>query len=313
MLALTTLALAYETDQVTHRDRVLFDAREPANAKVNAMLAIAVARANVQTRCDASAKEHHRQLARAIYQETAHSEYVRDRGEFSGLGFGSYSAWLETSPDVDRFDFLDRTDIYGGIKRKESLILGSVGVCSTVELAGIRVGTDKVDHFFEQGYTYFLESGGGRDEAKALRWGMDSERTIFGLLTSNAFSYADLNANWQGYRFYRDLLTTGPFRVGPYGCVEQTRPFDWADYVNDAWDEALNPNLYTRVVGEHVTAWLESHRDEVCAGWADWGPDLVKRRDAVLVGRAAYVAPGAPDYVDSVRLDALCEVALTSQ
>lgn len=307
LLLVAALANAYETDQVTGRARPLADARAIANEEVQEKLAVAVALANAETRCRASVRVHRRALATAIQRETSQHEYVRDRGEFAGLGFGAYSAWLEEAPDVERRDYRNHRGIYGAVKPKDSLILGSVGVCSTVNLGGVLVGSDKTDHFFEQGYTYFLESKEGRDEARAIRWGTDSERTIYGLLTSNAFSYADLYANFQGYRFYRDLLAEGGmFRVGKYGCIEQTRPFDWAEWMNDAMDEAYNPPVYTRAVGERVQGWLAEHRDEVCEGWDQWGTDYVDRHAAVLAGRPAYVGEQAPPAEDPFALATLC-------
>lgn len=301
-------ALAYETDQLTRRGIPLEDSLSAANDEANDLIARAIARANDLTQCKGSDADLRRAVAFTIYQFTSHSEYVRDRGEFAGLGFGAYSAWMEESPLVDRRDFRDHDDVYGDVTRRDAVILGTVGICSTVVLGGVRLGTDKPDHFFEQGYTYFLESREGRNDRRAKRWGVESELGGFGLLTSNAFSYADLYANWAGYHFYKQLL--GPTSVvhrGADGCLEPGRPFDWSDWVDDAMDESLDPPLLGPVVGHLVQVRLQEHRDEYCAGYAQWGGEVEAAKARVLARRWEWVEPSAPPFVDPYDLRSLCE------
>lgn len=307
MILLLPLALAYETDQLTRRIEPLRDALEPANDEANRLIAQAIARTNAATGCRGSSNRMRRRLADEIYRLTAHEEYVRDRGEFSGLGFGAYSAWLEQSPEIDRRDFRDRTHIYGEVLPKDALILGLAGVCATINLGGVLMGTDKADHFWDQGYAYFIESREGRHPDWALRWGADSERGAFGLLTSNAFSYADLYANLAGYEFYRSLLTPmSRIQRTPRGCIVADKPFDWKDWVDDALDEVLDPSLYTPLVGAKVREKLWETRDEVCAGYRQWGKDVATRRAAVMARRLVWATPDAPPADDPFLLDDLC-------
>lgn len=307
MLWLLPAASAYETDQLTQRAAPLRDAREVANAEANRLLGIAITHTNAETGCRGRTSTMRRTLADHIYRLTSREEYVRDRGELSGLGFGAYSAWLEQSPDVDRRNFRDRSHIYGDVLPQDALILGLVGVCATINLGGVLVGTDKADHFWDQGYAYFIESGGGRHPDRALRWGVESERGAFGLLTTNTFSYADLFANQAGYEFYRTLLTPlSRIRRAPNGCVVASAPFDWADWVDDAMDEVLDPSLYTELVGAKVRQKLWETREEVCAGYRVWGAEVAAKRAAVLARRSLWVTPEAPPADDPFRLEDLC-------
>lgn len=307
LLALLPAATAYETDQLTRRGEPLRDAREAANAEASRLLGIAISRTNAETGCRGSSRAMRRRLAFEIYRLTSHEEYVRDRGEFSGLGFGAYSAWLEESPEVDRRAFRDRTHIYGGVLPQDALILGLVGACATVNLGGVLMGTDKADHFWDQGYAYFVESREGRDPERAVRWGVESERGAFGLLTSNTFSYADLYANLAGYQFYSTLLTPlSRIRRAPSGCVVATAPFDWADWVDDAMDEVLDPSLYTELVGAKVRQKLWETRESVCADYRSWGADAALRRALVLARRSAWSTPQAPSAPDPYQLEDLC-------
>jgi hypothetical protein len=60
----------------------------------------------------------------------------------------------------------------GELTATQALVLGSVGVCATIELAGVRMGTDKADHFWAQGYEYERNSrwgGAGREVGHAER------------------------------------------------------------------------------------------------------------------------------------------------
>ena len=307
MLLLLPAAYAYETDQLTQRAEPLRDARDAANVEAIRLIEIAITRTNAATGCRGRTHTMRRLLADQIYRLTAHEEYVRDRGELSGFGFGAYSAWLEQSPDVDRRNFRDRSHIYGDVLPQDALILGLVGVSATINLGGVLMGTDKADHFWDQGYAYFLESGEGRHADRALRWGLESERGPYGLLTTNALSYADLFANQAGYDFYRTLLTPlSRIRRAPSGCIVADAPFDWADWVDDAMDELLDPSLYTELVGAKVRQKLWETREAVCAGYQVWGADVAARRAAILARRPTWVAPGAPVSGDPFQLEDLC-------
>lgn len=301
---IASLAFAYETDQLTRRAEPLGDARDAANAAANVMLVEAMGRANTLTGCRAGEEWTRRVLASSIYAFTARSRYVPARGQLAGFGYGAFSAWVEQAP-LPRREFVDRDDIYEDLQPTESLVLGSVGVCSTIRVGDVLLGTDKLDHFWEQGYEYFVESRYGKRDDRALRWGVTTEKGGYGLLTSDVFSYADLYANWAGYRFYKELLTEDSvFRQDERGCVAMVRPFDWAEWVDDAMDEVLNPPFYDPHVRDAVRAHLAEEREAVCAGWDV--ADALRRRDAVLARRPEFVDASAPAWTDEIGLAELC-------
>lgn len=304
--ALSGPAFAYETDQLTDRTAPLDDVTIEANARVDALLAEAVAATNRRTACAADDDTTRRVLAREIAKRAARPVHVSDRGAISGLGFGAYAAWLETA-DLDRRSFPERDDIYGGLAPQQSVILGIVGACSTFRIADVRMGSDKPDHFWSEGYRYAVASRWGRDPERAIRLGTTSELTYYGLMTSNTFSYADLAANWDGYTFYVGLLGDDSIlRRGDDGCVEQVGSFDWAEYADDAWDEVLNPSVYVDVVAEGIRERLTERRDEVCAEYATWGAGYEAHLAAVLSSHPDYAGPKAPPRVDPYGLTELC-------
>lgn len=305
MLLLLRLALPYETDQLTERDVPLRDVREAANAKVDAILAEAIDTVNLNPGCGTTDAALREALAREIHILTSKDTYIPGR-RLAGLGYGRFAAWMETTlPDLRSFP--DRRDIYGAVGPRQSLVLDEVGPCSTFNLAGVLVGSDKPDHFFDEGYFYALRSKWGKREARAIRWGTFTELSVYGLLTSAVFSYADLAANFAGYRFYVGLLSEGSVvRRGEDGCVHPTRPFDWAEWVDPSWDEVRNPSVYPRRVQKRVEEHLRAHRDSYCASYARWGEGYSAELYPMLRETPVYASPKAPSRVDPFQLDQLC-------
>jgi hypothetical protein len=113
-----------------------------------------------------------------------------------------------------------------------------------IKVAGCLVGTDKIDHFFDQGYAYWRVSTYGQDDRRAVDYGVASELGWYGIAVAGVFSYADLRANWAGYRFFKNL--GGYFRLDARQHMSQSRQFDWAEWVDWQWDEWLNPSALTQ-------------------------------------------------------------------
>jgi hypothetical protein len=115
--------------------------------------------------------------------------------------------------------------------------VGSTAVNSSIvlEQSGgnkIATGTDKVGHFFAQGFEMFEESVlKNKGDAAAEKKSHDQEMTIYGLETTGVYSLADREANRQGMRFYKELYEN-PFMT-----------FDIANYVSAKWNEIKNPNV----------------------------------------------------------------------
>ena len=126
--------------------------------------------------------------------------------------------------------------------------------------------TDKIDHFLATGHSYWRWSHDGADPQRALRRGERTERTVLGRWTSGAFSYADLAANWDGYRFYDSLLVPGsPFQRSPEGCAVRVGTWDWAEWVATDWDELVNPSVYGRRIQRRIAEEVADDRDALCA------------------------------------------------
>jgi hypothetical protein len=306
-LAAAAPAAAWETDPIYGRDVPLADATEAADRIVDAMIDEAIARTNERSSCAWPAERAERELARQVYLATAERTVVEQRGPVRGQGFGLYAAWLETAPVVERRPAPDTEDLFTDLPFSVAPILSTLGACSVVRLAGHDVGTDKPDHFFYNGYWYY-ERARRRTEEAAIAWGTRTERTYYGLATSATFSFADLHANWQGYLFFRDLLS-GPVAVGDDGCLTRVADFTWSDWVDWRWDEVLNPNVYTPKVQD----WLDQHLGdhEACTSVSALLPDIAAHVPEALAEQGAYYTRRAPPRTDPYALAERCREVAT--
>ena len=175
-----SLALAYETDPVTGRDVLLADANATASARLDLLLDQAAARTNLLFECEAPLDATRRELARQLHAVTSGPTYVSGRGLIPGFGHSDYSAFLETSPAIERLGARQRSGIYADVSTLRAPVLALAGTASIVRVGDVRVGTDKLYHFLDEGFVYFRESGWGRKPEAALRWGHRAEQRAVG-------------------------------------------------------------------------------------------------------------------------------------
>jgi len=167
-------------------------------------------------------------------------------------------------------------------------------ISPTVNLYKIHFGTDKIAHFFQQGFTYYIkqkravEKGLAEGEAakKAIRWGKTSEQTYFGTLVSGVYSNADLAANFAGMKFYQGLaheikigeivrppvaqLKNGVWTINENVSLRETllKPF-----ITDHFNEALNSSKYSFFLRPSVRRTV---RQKACGEWRGAFPNLTQ-------------------------------------
>ena len=138
-------------------------------------------------------------------------------------------------------------------------------ISPTVNLYGVNLGTDKIAHFFQQGYTYYRISGRaarkGTPAAKAVRkaidWGRMSEHTYYGTLVGGVFSNADLAANYAGMKFYEGLTKPVLINERERPAAVSLKDGIWVlneehniresllkPFISDHLNEALNPSIF---------------------------------------------------------------------
>lgn len=160
----------------------------------------------------------------------------------------------------------------------------------TVKIHGYYMGTDKIDHFFRQGWEYFAvikkKEAKGADASRAIaaavRHGVKQEHTYFGTLASGVYSNADLAANYAGMKFYLNFRQ--PVRIGDRELpplfektadgwrlragVDRDRLLE--PYLSNHLDESLNPSRYKfsrgsirSLVRNRCEQWMKFYSDRL--------------------------------------------------
>lgn len=161
--------------------------------------------------------------------------------------------------------------IYRDIDYLEGFSLNLKELSDLVNINGHLVGLDKLGHMFSEGWRYFeLTHDEGESLARAMLWGRELESGKYGYATTGIFSFADLVANFHGWRFWNRIrgqnddpllgfwanLLASPYvscdiqvidsikNIKLVKAWELNRRFDLADYVDGMWDEGNNCNSY---------------------------------------------------------------------
>jgi hypothetical protein len=228
-------APAYETDQFYNRAQPIADSTEVLNRKVNETLAEIVA----------NWRKGHNEKAfvSKVYHELGGHHWV-DKLE----------RWAMKSPEVDKLKTPRYDSIYAGMPFWSTRTTFFFGIGATIRVNNQLIGSDKIGHFYSQGRKYYRRYLKSRSEEEAARHSAYTERAIFGSGTTGSYSNADLVANYEGHRFYRSLFEEDIIPGKPAIVRWENdrwviqREFDWADHVNEYWDEALNVNRFDNLM-----------------------------------------------------------------
>ncbi|MGE3467100.1 MAG: hypothetical protein AB7J13_09215 [Pyrinomonadaceae bacterium] len=298
-LFLSTFSLAFETDQYNLPPEPLADVGDEVTEYVGDKLRIAVSNLNGQiARAEAclaeklngcgSAADEQRKLAGLRSEASLGREFFELVGD-GNLFVTSFGRWIRSHK------FRGQPDRHKAEIGESIFILNPpdyLTLSPTVRLYGAEFGTDKLEHFFQQGHQYYeirhkaLAVGASVAEAekKAIKWGQRTERTYFGILVSGVYSNADLYANYAGMRFYDALtkplringrtrpaivcLDKGSWRINGDADLNEhlLKPF-FSDHMNEAW----NPSSFRLTLVRSVRRVVKKHD---CPGWLEKYPDV---------------------------------------
>ena len=185
--------------------------------------------------------------------------------------------WVLNNADLHRFP--DETVKRSAYYRQSILgqpFYSSFGVPlgRIINVGGVYFSADKLGHLFSFGRRYqrrYLRASytGMPDEdalRKIVRWGFNSEMGQFGRTSTGIISFADLEANYQGFRLARSLCDPrSPAHLTPdeNGLWKITGLIDLRDYVNADWDEAFNPNIYVKRRWKNIRQRMLEHCDKL--------------------------------------------------
>ena len=297
-------ARALETDQFTVPDRPLVDIGPEVGAYAMATVWDVVHEANARAAAHEREsrrtpwpmwKSHHRAKAAQFGGEDYLARRLYEALAGRGLPECKIELWVRSRAFRARRDgrVLFPMDtgraVYGNSLLTKPIFLHDLS--PTVNVHGSYMGTDKLGHFFQQGYEYFREYRqaelGGRDGrsalSRAVRLGVSQERGIFGERLIGIYSNADLAANYAGLKFYLNLtrpVTVGARTLPPLllrgrgglwelnpECAarggdarELLRPF-----ISDHFNEALNPSRFSDQMRRTVRSNVRRRADRLVA------------------------------------------------
>jgi hypothetical protein len=255
---------AAEIDSVTGRELELEDSSRALEDRLNGALEAGVERANAAGGvCDEE----------DLYRELRHA--------FASPFIGH---WIAESLNADETLDLRRVkrvdSIYRDLGLFDNVSVHWKDLSGVVRVGDTVMGVDKVGHFIVEGWSYFERAYlDGRGVEEAMAWGEGTEETYFGLYTTGVRSYADLVADFEGMRFWLRITGSGDDPLGqwrvrhrPYvRCRRRyliagerrwqlVRRLDLGDYVQAAWDEAINCCEYRN---EEIEALVRHRVEEV--------------------------------------------------
>ncbi len=175
-------------------------------------------------------------------------------------------SYVDTEGPLDRFP--KRRDV-SNLQYLRSSVLERmpflVPMARIININGIYVGSDKFGHFTSFGNRYFkkfrthLRNGHSEEEAvkKVLRYGLLSEQGVVGKMTSQVSSFADYEANYQGFVFMKSLCDSNSSvqlekstELTIRGEMPQWQlkgQFDWRQHINPDMDESFNTSTFSNL------------------------------------------------------------------
>lgn len=294
---------AFETDQYNLPETPLADIGDEvaeyteenireAIEKVNAKIAAAQAcleKLAARKNCDSDAEEREK-LSLLRSENTIIREIFKPLG--GGIPpFTNSGTWMEKHKfraAPARFKTSYKNSIF------YTAPLNYLTISDTVNLYGFEFGTDKIAHFFQQGYTYYKSFQKNRaknvpekDAArKAVNWGKFTENTYYGTLVGGVYSNADLTANYAGMKFYENL--THEIKIGnetkppilalkngfwTFNDVENVRETLLKPFLSNHLNEARNPSVYFNVFSFRNII-RRNVRRQACPQWKERFPNV---------------------------------------
>ena len=233
-------AHALETDQFYAWGKPIADSTHYLNAWVRLQIQDALdSRVNGKARdCEAAVKIIQKRLQHSIYQPI--------------------ELWINSTDLVDRVprgieEYQDYRESYLLSRTYPLDTARGLQPSPTLEVNHVRLGSDKLAHFFSEGWWYYKwwKNNQGDKSTEELQhelllYGVNLEKWVQGELLTGVISPADMEANYQGFIFYQQLCKgEEPLLYRNEGLWHFSESFDIANYVSPEWDESWNAYIYS--------------------------------------------------------------------
>ena len=214
-----------------------------------------------------------KQLPNNCSCETAAAEILKDFGVVLN---SPLEKWIKSNDSIEKFPnkgFVNNKLLKQSIYWKDSnpsieksqIISLKMMLDEIININGIYIGVDKITHFTGSGFIYYkrylsaLKKGSSNKIAmeKAIDLGIMGEKNILGRYASGVFSFADLEANFQGLLFGIEFCSSSQPLIKK---INQrwvlSKLFNIKKYVNPDWNESYNPSYYYE--GKNLTLFPKS-------------------------------------------------------
>jgi len=289
-VALPAAVLGHETDQFSNRADPIADSTQVLNREVNKALVAVIEKSYKD--------DDPMRVVNAIFGKLG-SRFLVDRIE----------KWAIGSSEVEKLKTGRYDSVYSGHPIWAVRVTKFFGVGETIRVNDQLVGTDKLGHFVSQGRKFYRRFLRFDSEERAARQSAYAEWAVFGQMSNGNYSNADLVANYEGHRFFRSLFENDiiPGKPAILRRVDDSwiiqREFDWADHVNEYWDEALNINHFDALLYKHM------HKEFIARCPQYWQNSSLYTIAEEQPLRDRYAHLGLRDN-SVLRLDSLCPVQL---
>ncbi|MSQ98623.1 MAG: hypothetical protein EXR85_04915 [Xanthomonadales bacterium] len=265
---------AMETDQYYAWGKPIADSADYLNAwvKLTIQTALDESSENATGDCEAMADVVQHRMQQSIYH--------------------AIEMWVITSPLVDRIPLgLEEDRDY----RKHYLLAKTIPVDTarwlnpspTVQVDGIRLGTDKLAHFISEGWWYYRwwkkrEDKYPPDELqrKMIQFSVKLESGGQGYWVTGVFSPSDLEANYQGFLFYQQLCHgEKPLLYQQDGRWRFSDAFDFRTYVTPDRDESWLPNIFKERRWKRIQKTVATYCPMLHTPWVEQQRTMHKERD----------------------------------
>jgi hypothetical protein len=259
-LSFTAQAFAIETDQFYAADAVIRDSSDDINNFYHKNIDAALMKVNLKKKfvnCRNTAAEV--------------LDYIGGVNLMDGVkgeSFSRITAFINHSPILDRFpdESIEQDDYKAHTIYRNAAFPANIGkIARTMNVDGVHLSTDKINHFAMTGKIYYnnfldeLKDGRSLAEAekRAVTKGIKLEIKILGYNLGGVFSYGDLEANYQGFTFGRQMCEgENPMIILVKGLWVRNpdHQFDIRNYVNPKFDEAYNVSLWRPKIWNSIKA-----------------------------------------------------------
>jgi hypothetical protein len=245
LLAVAVRATASESDPWTYAHIPLADAAETISSRLALSIKSTIDRVNASRQFDIRELDD-TALEFAFFAEFR-SSFIRD------LTWGMFERCIATNncagwPSIERIQMHPRESVFHEARWR--YIPSYFHLASIVNICGVRMGADKMTHFFDDAFHYYNALRSRRkdlDPEDIRQLSMTFELSYMGTRITGIVSRADIEANLAGVQFYGEMFGGDTPMIGRAddGRLLMLRMPDICDYVSAAYDERVLPNEYS--------------------------------------------------------------------